>query len=607
MTAVSQADRAAPAGAGAGLNAGIWLLFLAATLVAYSSALRGTLLWDDAGHITRPELQSLNGLWRIWFDVGATQQYYPLLHSAFWIEHRLWGDAPLGYHLVNIFLHATSAWLVMRIARRLALPGAWFAGLVFCLHPVYVEAVAWMSEQKSTLSAVFCLGSALVYLRFDRTRKRPDYWLALGLFLLALLSKTVTATLPAALLVLLWWRRGRLGMIRDVLPLLPFLAIGVPAGLVTAWVERKLIGAEGVDFGLSVTQHVLLASRVIWFYAGKLVWPMNLIFTYPRWTIDPAAWQQYLFVVGLVALAGLLWWLARRWKRGPLAAFLIFAAMLSPVLGFLNVYPFRFSYVADHFQYLASLGIIVPFASVIVSGAGRIPFGKAPLVLPAALAVVLGVLTWRQSAIYRDAETLYRETLARNPTSWMARNNLGFLLAQKPGQLAEAIAQYEAALQLKPDYAGAHLNLGNALQQIAGRLTEAVVEYQAALKISPNYAEAHNGLGSAWSEVPGRLPDAILEYEAALRLKPAFAEAHNNLGYALSQTPGRLDEAISHYETALRLRPDDVAAHYNLGTALAKTPGRMPEAIAEYESVLRLQPDFQRARQMIEQLRAAQP
>src|ERR1039457_6762040 len=203
---------------------------LCATLVAYVPALRGGLLWDDSSHVTRPDLQSLHGLWRIWFDLGATQQYYPLLHSAFWMEHRMWGDAVLGYHLTNIALHAASACLVVTIVRRLSLPGAWFAGLVFALHPVSVEAVAWISEQKSTLSGVFYLASALAYLRFDQSRRASRYWLALGLFVLALLTKTVTATLPGALLGGFWWQRGRLEWKRDLRPLLPWFALGASAG-----------------------------------------------------------------------------------------------------------------------------------------------------------------------------------------------------------------------------------------------------------------------------------------------------------------------------------------------------------------------------------------
>jgi len=599
-------------------DAAMWISIFCATLLAYWPALGGNLVWDDASHVTRPALTSWHGLWRIWFDLSATQQYYPLLHSAFWMEHRLWGDAVLGYHLTNVLLHAASACLVVLIVKRLALPGAWLAGLVFALHPVCVEAVAWISEQKSTLSGLFYLAAALVYLRFDRTRRAPHYLWALGLFVLALASKTVTATLPAALLVVFWWQRGHLGYRRDVRPLLPWFALSAAAGLFTAWVERTYIGAAGADFALTLPQRFLLAGRVIWFYAAKVVWPANLIFTYPRWKIDAGVWWQYLFPVGVVAVAIGLLFLARR-QRGPLAGFLFFAGTLFPVLGFLNVYPFIFSYVADHFQYLASLGIIVPLCAVAERRALRWP-------LAAAILLVLAVLTFRQAGMYADAETLYRATLARNPASWMAHTNLGVALAETPSRLPEAVAEYQAALRLRPNDAQTHADLGNALGHMPGRLPEAIeelrtslrlrpnfvqthndlgvalsqmpgglpgaiAEFQTALRLKPDYPEAHDNLGVALTQVPGRLPDAIAEFQAALRLQPDYADARNNLARVLAQTPDRLEEAIAEYQAALRANPDDPETHNNLGLALSQVPGRLPDAIAEFQAALRLKPD----------------
>ncbi|MGA7382829.1 MAG: tetratricopeptide repeat protein [Terriglobales bacterium] len=535
-----------------------------------------------------PSMQSLHGLWRIWFELGATQQYYPLLYSAFWIEHRLWGDAVLGYHLANVALHALAACLVVLIVRRLALPGAWLAGLIFALHPVCVEAVAWISEQKSTLSAVFYLAAGLTYLHFDQSRRRSRYLWALGLFVLALLSKTVTATLPAALLVVFWWQRGRLDWRRDVHPLLPWFVLGAGAGLFTAWVEKTRVGAEGAGFSLSLAQRLLLPGRMIFFYAGKLLWPSNLIFTYPRWQPDVTVWWQYLYPLGVVILVVVLWSLPR---RGPLAGFLIFCGTLFPVLGFLNVYPFRYSFVADHFQYLASLGIIAPVACGLVLGISRISPGKKAntavlLMVPA----VLAILTWRESGMYSDSQTLYRTTLARNPNSWMAHDNLGIILAQTPGRLPEAIAEFEAAVRLNPANSHAHVNLGNALEQVPGQLPQAIAEYQAALRIEPDYAEAHSNLGFALAQIPGRLPQAIAEYRAALRLRPSLADTHDYLGIALAQTPSQLPAAIAEYQAALRFNPNHAEAHYNLGSALAQM-GRLPEAIAEFQAALRIHSD----------------
>ena len=271
----------------------------------------------------------------------------------------------MGYHLVNIILHCVSAALLFRLLRRLKVPGAHLAAAIFALHPVQVESVAWISELKNTLSTPCYLAAMLAYLRFDRTRDKPWYFLALLCFALALSSKTVTATLPAAMLLIFWWQRGGLGWRRDVLPLLPFFAFGSIAGCLTAWAERKL-GAEGRLFDFGLLERFLIAGRVVWFYLAKLLWPVDLIFIYPRWQVSERVSWQYLFPL---AAAGLLWmlWRLRQRARAPLAAALFFGGTLFPVLGFFNVYPFRFSWVADHFQYLAGVGVIVPAATLITA------------------------------------------------------------------------------------------------------------------------------------------------------------------------------------------------------------------------------------------------
>jgi protein O-mannosyl-transferase len=338
------------------------LLLVILTMVAYLPAWSGTPIWDDDAHLTKQDLRSLDGLARIWTQPGATQQYYPLVHTLFWLEHQLWGDWPAGYHLLNILLHCISALLLVRILRLLEVPGAWLAAAIFALHPIQAESVAWISELKNMLSGVFYFGSVLAYLKFDRTRNVPFYAAALVLFALGLMSKTVIATLPAAMLVIFWWKRGKLSWREDVLPLIPFFLLGTAAGLFTAWVERNLVGAEGSDFNYSIIERVLIAGRAIWFYSVKLLWPLDLIFVYPRWQVSQTVWWQYLFPAAVLLLLAVLVWLSRR-CRAPLAGLLFFIGTLFPVLGFLNAYPFRYSLVADHFQYLAGLGIIVLVAA----------------------------------------------------------------------------------------------------------------------------------------------------------------------------------------------------------------------------------------------------
>ena len=588
---MSAAARVPPAAGGGGGFSPVlpYLTLLAVTVLAYLPAVTGGLLWDDDAHITRPALQSWSGLWRIWFQLGATQQYYPLLHSAFWLEHRLWGDATYGYHLVNISLHAASACLVVLLARRLALPGAWLAGFVFALHPVCVEAVAWISEQKSTLSAVLCLGAALLYLKFDELRRRRDYLVALGLFIAALAAKTVTATLPAALLVILWWRRGALRWREDVAPLAPWLAMGAAAGVLTAYVERAYIGAHGRGFEIPLVGRFLIAGRASWFYAVKLVWPVHLSFIYPRWKVEPGIWSWWIFPVGVLLVAAGLAWLARR-NRGPLAALLLFAGMLFPAMGFVNVFPFRYSFVADHFQYLASLGLIIPVCAALTAAATRVP--KTVL---AAVPLALAALTFQQTRQYRGAEILYRETLARNPQSWMAHNNLGGLYAKLPGRLPDAIAEYEASLRIEPNIVEAETSLGNTLRQIPGREAEALEHLEKALRIAPNFATAHYNFGVALAAIPGRASEAVREFEAAIRAGSNAPQVRVNLGNALLLQPGRGGEAIAQFEQALRLDPHSAEAENDLALALARDPSRQAEAEAHFENALKIRPDYPEA------------
>jgi tetratricopeptide (TPR) repeat protein len=574
----------------------LWLLpvLFAVTLAAYEPAWHGRPIWDDDRHLTPPTLQSADGLRRIWVEIGATPQYYPVVHSAFWVMQRISGDDTAGYHLLNIALHAMSAWLAAMILRRLGVPGAWLAAVIFALHPVHVESVAWITELKNTLSGVFYLASAWAYLRFDEDRKSKHYLSAFALFGLALLSKSVTATLPAALLVVFWWKRGRLDWRRDVWPLAPFLAAGVASGMLTAWVERAFIGAVGEHYQLTAIERGLVAGRAIWFYLGKLLWPANLIFTYPRWQVSQAVWWQYLFPAGFLAIVALLW----RWRtrsRGPLAAVLFFAGTLVPALGFFNVYPFRYSFVADHFQYLASLGVITLVAAALVAAIrSRTPLKRsAEIAVSVALAIPLAALTSVQCRQYADGETLYRTTLSRNPSSWMAHNNLAVLkLHGSRADLDEAIGHLQESLRLYPDHAEAHNNLGLAYQRM-NRLADALREHTEAVRLRPDYIEAIYNLGID-AQALGRLDEAATHYRHTLRLRPDFAGAHNNLGTTLAQL-GRYQEAVGEFRATLQVEPGSAVAHDNLARALVAV-GRPDEAVAAFREAVRIQPGFTAAR-----------
>ncbi len=594
--------------------ADLFLPLVLAGLVAFAywPAVHGAQLWDDPAHITSPGLRGFDGLARIWTEFGATQQYYPVLCTAFWVEHRLWGDSTTGYHLANMLQHALCCWLLVFVVRRLwamqpsdvaaesaagrgATFGAvagWVAAFLFAVHPVCVESVAWITEQKNTLSLLFGLAAVWCSLGFSERGGWGRFALATVLFLAALGSKTTAAMLPPILLVLLWWRRGTLRWRGDVLPLVPWFVAAVGMGLLTSWVERTFVGAEGGGFGLSLMERVLLAARITWFFLGKLVWPFDRAFFYRRWDVgvESSGWILHL-VAALLVLVGC--WLLRKRTRGPLAAWLVLGGALFPALGFFNVYPFLFSYVADHFHYLAAAAMAgaagVGVAVLVRRGGRRLGLGLA-----AGGAAVLAVLVGcsrSHSALYVDDETLFRDNVAKVPDSWMARQILAHAISLVPGREKEAIAESREALRLNPDLPEAHLGIAVPLARTPGGQAEAIAHYERAIALRPNYIEALNNLGALLGSIPGRENEGVARLEAALRYKSDYADAQFNLGAILSRLPGRAPEAVSHLEAVVARRPNSAAARAALGTALAKTPGRLAAAERAFRDAVALAPD----------------
>jgi tetratricopeptide (TPR) repeat protein len=443
---------------------------------------------------------------------------------------------------------------------RLKLPVAWLAAAVFALHPAQVESVAWVTELKNVLSAVFYFSAALAYLRFsglesemETNKQRWRFYLAaLALFAAALLCKTVACSLPAALLLVHWWKKEHLRRL-DVLPLLPFFIVGLCLGLVTAWIEKHHVGAQGGEWSLTFLERCLIAGRALFFYVANLIWPSGLTFVYPRWDINPQLWWQWLFPVAVVGTVAGLWVALRRIGKGPLVAVLFFAGTLAPALGFVNVYPMRFTFVADHYQYLACLGVIILGLCL---AARFFEVTQADPRLKGVFAIlfllILATVTRQQCHIYKNAETLWVDTLKKNPQCWMAHTNLGRLLAQQD-KFGEAEAQYLAALAIKPDEENAHYNYGNLLAR-TGRLDDAIAQYHQALQIAPAKPETHNNLGFVLNK-QHQTDGAIAEYERAIACKPDFAEAYYNLGNALS-AEHKMDAAITAYQQALHLEPD---------------------------------------------------
>ena len=591
-----------PAPPGLRRPVGLAVALVLAIVAAYGLSLRGDFLWDDDLHITaNPTIVGPLGLTEIWTTARAN--YFPLVLTNFWAQHALWGLNPLGYRLVTLACHALAALLLWRVLRQLRVPGAWLGAALWALHPVQVESVAWICELKNTQSAVFFLLAIGCWLRWlDSGRRVPEqadearlagarrhFGWALLFALLAILSKPSTVMLPVVLGLLTWWVHRRLTW-RDLVPLLPFLVLSAAAAAWTIWEQRVNSGAEGAEWAQTWPERFAIAGRVVWFYLGKLVWPAELIFIYPRWSVDAGSPRAFAPLAAVCGVLALLWWRRDGALRPVFAGAIYFGALLFPVLGFFSVYFFRYSFVGDHFQYLASMGpLVLAGAGLTVLGERLGPAtGRAYTlggIVPAGVLAVLGAMTWRESRAYLNSESLWRTTLARNPDAFMAWANLGDTLVRQ-GRHPEAIVAFRRALQLRPDDPPVNNDLGCELVAI-GQAHLAIPVLERALQRRPGYVEAHNNLGNALSRV-GRSDEAIAHYQAAVKLKPTHAEAHDNLGCELV-LKGRLGEAIACFEAAVRLKPDAAKYRRDLGAALGRA-GRLPEAIVQWEHVARLDP-----------------
>jgi tetratricopeptide (TPR) repeat protein len=566
------------------------LLLVTVTIFAYRPAWNGGFLWDDDDYIIKNDLLTASdGLRRIWFSLDSPSQYFPLVYTTFRLERAIWGLHPSGYHWINLLLHVANALLVWRLLARLNVPGAWLAGAIFALHPVQVESVAWITERKNVLMGFFFLLTLLAWIAFiDERTKRPwpFYGLALVFYLLALSAKSTACTLPAALLLILWLQKRRINT-RRLIQILPFVILGIGMGLLTVWWERYHQGtSRGLFAFLTPIERILVASRAVWFYLSKLMWPSNLIFIYPRWNISPEHPLDYTWLLAGIVLSAAIYFLRRYVGRSVEVAAAFFVATLSPVLGFIMLFTFRYTFVADHYQYLACIGPIALFSAGVVSLAGVFKQYRA-FILSAALVVVatLAALTWRQATMYGNIETLWRTTLARNPECWMAHTNLGIVLLQK-GQLDEGIAQYRATLEMQPDSWDAEYNLGTALVA-KGNVDEAILHCERAVAMQPNDPDGQVSLGNALLEKK-RIDEAIIHYQKAVAIWPDHFLARYSLGQAFLEK-GELDTAIAHCRAALLIRPDDADCHTVLAAALDEK-GETAEAIRHYEKALKIFP-----------------
>jgi protein O-mannosyl-transferase len=529
------------------------LILCVLTVLSYRPAWHGGFIWDDDRYVTNnPLLTAPDGLRRIWLSLDAPSQYFPLSYTLLRIEYAWWGLNPAGYHWANILLHLANAFLVWRLLVRLKIPGGWLAAVVFALHPVQVESVAWISEVKNLLMGFFFLLTLLAWTEYVDSRERRIFYVAALVFcFLALCAKSTACVLPAALLLIVWLKQEPIDR-RVIFSITPFIFLALAAGLIAIWWEKYHQGTRML-VSLSPVERILIASRAIWFYLSKIFWPSNLTFIYPQWKIEVAHPAAYFWLVALAALIVAVLFARRFLGRGLEVALLFFVATLSPLLGFVMLYTFRYTFVADHYQYLACLGPIALVSAGFVKLVERI--GTARWIAWIGILAVVGclsVLTFRQSTTYRDLETLWRSTIAKDPNSWMAYNNLGVVQLAK-GNIDEAIEKYQRSLQLHPDYPEALYNLGSAVLQ-KGDADQAIELCVKALNLLPRDADTHVVLGNALM-AKQEVDRAIEQYREALEIHPNDSNAHYNLAVALQQE-GKTEEAAREFEKAGPTRPN---------------------------------------------------
>jgi tetratricopeptide (TPR) repeat protein len=564
----------------------VWLraaAIVAAAFVVHAPALHGSSLWDDRVDLPdNVQLRTLGGLWNIWAHPTVLYDFYPLKHTVQWIQWQLWGEHTLGYHVTNVALHALSALLFWRVLGQLGVRLAWIGGLIFTVHPLTVESVAWIAELKNTLSLPPLLLATSAFLVWLDGPRRGACHRALAWFLVAMLCKTSVAMFPCTLLLLVWWKHGTLTR-RDLVATAPFFAVSLVLGLVTVWFQvNRAIAGEVITIGGSAAR-LALAGTAGGFYFLKCLWPSGLLPIYPRWAVTPFSLWHAFACIAPVAVLALCWWRRARWGRHGLLGLGWFALHVAPFVGLITASYMRFTWVMDHFAYVAVLGVI-GFA---VAALQHVP---SPRVALAGALAVASSFTWQSRSyahIFRDEHSLWSFTVERDPSAWLAHYNLGVVL-YKRGELEAARRHYETTLQLKPDYAEAHGNLGILLAD-QGDLANGLAQLRESIRLDPTYAEGYSNLGFALLNA-GQVPEAIAALNRSVQVKPDYVDAYANLGAALRRA-GRTAEAIAQFQTILRLRPDSPVVCFNLGNA-QRDLGQLRESVASYERAIALKPDL---------------
>lgn len=535
------------------------------TLLIYIPAMSAAYIWDDDQEVhANVALRDFHGLVQAWKGApGTGADYLPLKTTMLWVEYQIWGAKPEGYHVMNIVVHAIAALLLIVALKQLRIPGAWLAGLLFAIHPVHVESVAWVSERKNTLSLVFYLLTFIAYFKFDRTKNWAYYGWALAAFVAAGLCKSHVVVLPAALVLCNWWQRRGFTK-EDLLRSIPFFVLsGFFAWLTIHFQFQRAIGGEVIENFGGWGSRIAMAGMSTWWYLYKALCPDHLITIYPIWPIIPPQAYQFLFGIALLVVLAVLWFYRNSWARPYFFAFAYFVATLVPVMGFIKMSYMRVTLVADHFQYLSDISIIALVSAGIALLYQRLgQWGRYSLVgVVAVLVMTFSGYSWNRAGTFQCEETLWLDTLSKNENTWQAHNHMGAiyysrqdfsrarhhfyrgvqlrpgncevqnnmgLVLMAMGELDSALEYYKRAVEIKPDDASIRTNYGNGLA-MAKKFSEAVVQYREAVKYpSPNKPAIYFQLGNILFQV-SRFREAVDAYEEALKLAPQFKEARNNL------------------------------------------------------------------------------
>ena len=628
------------------MTIGICLLLAVAVFMVFGQTLHHEFVNLDDEDYVYENTEVIRGLTLPGIAWALTHSYASNWHPLTWISHmldcELYGLNPGGHHLTSVVLHATAAillFLALRQMTRALWPSA-FVAAVFAIHPLRVESVAWVSERKDVLSGLFFMLTLMAYVRYARNVFSLGRYLTVVLcFALGLLSKPMLVTLPFVLLLLDYWPLRRipatappsaLGALRPlVVEKIPLFTLSVASCAVTILAQREAVATiSKVPVALRIGNAVV--SYII--YLGQTVFPVRLAPFYPLFASDLPVWKVGLALVLLVGIsAGVI--LQRRKRPYLLVGWLWYVGMLAPVIGLLQV---GNQARADRYTYLPQIGVYL----FVAWGArdmfssrrfGRLVLGSLSLAVIASLMVCATI----QTSYWRNSEVLWIHALSCTSRNYAAYNNLGGVLFGQ-GRAAQAIDDYQKALEIRPDFVEARYNLANALAA-QGRSVDAIEQYQKAFELAPDNAEAHSSLGTVLMgqgrhaeaidqylkaleirpdfvearynvanalAAQGRFAEAIEQYKQALRINPRYEQAINNLANALT-AQGRFAEAIEEYQKAIELRPDSAEAHNNLGTALSRQ-GRSVEATEQYQQALEIRPDFAEAHYNLANALAAQ-